>query len=606
MTASSTGRDVEIVSQKSPQVDKASPSRSLLRRVPRSRLAAIVAGTALIVGHAALYGHWLIDDAGITFAYARSIAEGHGPVLQAGATPVEGYSNPAWLALLVAGRVLGLFDRGTIFGIPDYVLFPKALGALSCAGILAAFYAAARATNQTLARHRSPAVTVGEHLRPPSGAGRWSFRMNTADGRALLVMLAGAALLAANPSFVIWSFSGLENSLYALAVVLLAVVMYCAVLSGQLLGVKTATASGLLAAVAALTRPDGVIYVAAFPLVATCLVGRGRWLRTGVALVVDAAAFAFPFGLYELWRYATFGRLVSNTAVAKAQQPPTWADLLRAHELASYVGWPAVAVGAASVAAVLVGSRRLRAGFVALLVPLTLAVVAYCILRADWMGEFRFATPVWAVATLVGSLAVAQVLAWSRPRWRIAVAVIVGAALFAQAGSLYSGMKTFRDNPTVALCKVADIDGRTVNGYADLLGVTHGTYLGADLGGTSLTSRLTIVDMAGLANRRVADFRQRGDFSGLRDYILESIRPTFMNIHGAFNDGLTSDQRLARDYYFVYGDDWVRKDVVASPAILAQLRAYAKASYKRVLFLEHYAPRRDCGPVLRPGQAFKP
>ncbi len=242
----------------------------------------------------------------------------------------------------------------------------------------------------------------------------------------------------------------------------------------------------------------------------------------------------------------------------------------------------------------------------ALLVPLTLAVVAYSILRADWMGEFRFATPVWAVATLVGSLAVAQVLAWSRPRWRIAVAVIVGAALLAQAGSQYSGMKTLRDNPTVALCKVADIDGRTVNGYADLLGVTHGTYLGPDLGGTSLTSRLTIVDMAGLADRRVADFRQRGDFGGLRNYILESIRPTFMNIHGAFNDGLTSDQRLARDYYFVYGDDWVRKDVVASPAILAQLRAYAKASYKRVLFLEHYAPRRDCGPVLRPGQAFKP
>jgi hypothetical protein len=430
--------------------------------------------------------------------------------------------------------------------------------------------------------------------------------MNAADGRALLVTLTGAALLAANPSFVIWSFSGLENSLYALAVVLLAVVMYCAALSGQLLSVKTATAAGLLAALAALTRPDGVIYAAAFPLVATCLVGRGRWLRTGGALAVDAAAFAFPFGLYELWRYATFGRLVANTAVAKAQQAPTLADLLRVHELASYVGWPAVVVGAASVAAVLVGSKQLRASFVALLVPLTLAVVAYCILRADWMGEFRFATPVWAVATLVGSLAVAQVLAWSRPSWRIAVVAIVVVALLAQAGSLIAGLKSFRANPTVSLCTVADIDGRVVNGYADLLGVTHGTYVGPDLGGTSLTSGLTIVDMAGLADRPVADFLQRGDFGGLRNYILESIRPTFINIHYPFDYGLTSDPLLARDYYFVYGDDWVRKGVVASPAILAKLRAYAKASYNRVLFLEHYAPGRDCGPVLRPGQAFKP
>jgi hypothetical protein len=103
----------------------------------------VLGGTALIGWHAAKYGNWIVDDAAITFSYARSLTDGAGPVLQPGQPPVEGYSNPAWLVLLAAGRLLGLFDRGTIFGIPDYVLYPKALSLLACVGILLLTYRAA-------------------------------------------------------------------------------------------------------------------------------------------------------------------------------------------------------------------------------------------------------------------------------------------------------------------------------------------------------------------------------------------------------------------------------------------------------------------------------
>lgn len=66
----------------------------------------------------------MVDDAAITFAYARSISDGLGPVVAPGAEPVEGFSNPTWTALL-SGLVLGLFDRSTLFNVQDYVLFPK-------------------------------------------------------------------------------------------------------------------------------------------------------------------------------------------------------------------------------------------------------------------------------------------------------------------------------------------------------------------------------------------------------------------------------------------------------------------------------------------------
>ena len=42
------------------------------------------------------YGQWIVDDAGLTFAYARSLSTGAGPVLQPGAAPVEGFSSPAY------------------------------------------------------------------------------------------------------------------------------------------------------------------------------------------------------------------------------------------------------------------------------------------------------------------------------------------------------------------------------------------------------------------------------------------------------------------------------------------------------------------------------
>src|SRR5215831_18915345 len=80
-----------------------------------SARAGLAAGTAavlpfaLFLAHAWLLRDWLIDDAGISFAYARNLAAGHGLVAQPGSTPVEGFSNPLW-TLLVAGIFkLGLF-----------------------------------------------------------------------------------------------------------------------------------------------------------------------------------------------------------------------------------------------------------------------------------------------------------------------------------------------------------------------------------------------------------------------------------------------------------------------------------------------------------------
>jgi hypothetical protein len=110
-------------------------------------------------------------------------------------------------------------------------------------------------------------------------------------------------VLAAIPSFVIWCFSGLENSCYVSAVVELAVTLQRTVLGGRLLAPRVAIASGVLAALAAPTRPDGAIYAGAFPLVALLNLDCERLAATARGIVIAVAAFALPFGGYLTRRW---------------------------------------------------------------------------------------------------------------------------------------------------------------------------------------------------------------------------------------------------------------------------------------------------------------
>ena len=405
------------------------------RRWPGAVLA-VALPTALFGAHALLYGRWVVDDAGITFAYARSLATGAGPVLQPGAEAVEGYSNPAWLALLVVARWLGLFDHGAWFGVPDYVAFPKLLALVLVAATFACCYAAAAA----LSRHP-----------------------------VLVTMIAGTAT-AAVPSFVVWTVSGLENALLALAVTALAAVLVRAAVADRLLATSTAVRCGLLAALAALTRPDGLVYAGAFPLAALLLLRRGELARAAGATAVGLAAFAVPTGAYLAWRLATFGEFLPNTAIAKSQGLPGSAALARPGELVGYVGWLAALLVALCVGAALAQPWAARRGFVALLVPLALAVVAFGVLAPDWMAQLRFATPVWPLGALAGAVAAVHVAGQLTVRGRVVGAVLAVAAAVASAPALVDAAREFRAAPTAPLCLVAQNTGRTVNAYARIVG----------------------------------------------------------------------------------------------------------------------------------------
>ncbi|MBA4860316.1 hypothetical protein H1V43_02735 [Streptomyces sp. PSKA54] len=544
------------------------------RRGPRiwADGAAVAAGTVLIGWHGSRLGQWIVDDAAITFAYARSIDEGLGPVQQPGAPRVEGYSNPTWLALLVVGRRLGLFDHRAVFGVPDLVLYPKLLGLLCAAGILIAVSCVAR-------------------------------RM---VAHSWVVTGLSGALLASNISFVAWMFSGLENPLYALVAAVLAAVLVKACATGTLLGRGPAVTCGLLALTAALTRPDGVVLAAAYPLLLLLSARHAPLGRRARAAGLAIGAFALPYAAFLGWRYALFGRLVPNTAVAKAQKlPEARASARTIAEFLTFAGWPAVLMAVGLIGIAVSGRGALRRVLPAVLVPLALTFCAFGALRPDWMGMYRFATPVWVLGTMALSVTTVALAELGTRRARRVVSSMVAVVLFVSVAGQQQAAAEFRAGPTLPMCLIVNRDGVVFNEYADRLGVESPSVLSPSLGGTLLTSDLRVYDLAGLTEPRIADALADNDIERLQAYVFGELRPTFIHAGAVWarKTGMLAPRLTAEGYLPLYptaegGGDWVRADALIHPERLRTVQAWAADAVPRA-FAED---RNHCGDVLRPGR----
>ena len=516
-------------------------------------LASVLVGLALYIVHAAQLGSWIVDDAGISFAYARSLAQGHGLVSQPGAPPVEGFSNPLWTLLLSGFFAAGVFHP---------VAVPKLLAVL----LVGATYALLAVEVRRSAGQRAP-------------------------GLALLAPV----LLSVVAPFVVWTTSGLENALLAfLAAASCALCRRAWREPGRAVDV----AAGAVAALLALTRPDGIVYAAAYPV---ALALRARWTRGPVASLAGGL-IRFAGGLVPLvaaWqavRLLWFGDLLPNTYYAKGG-PDVRAivDSAKAFDLLwSGVG-PAVVLALGVVSLGLVRARGRRDGLVALpALHLLLAGAAYLLLPDDWMGEYRFATPFFVfLAWSLADALVAIQRAWPARLGPMALAHAAAAAfLVATALGDLPRTRSFARDPTVPFAWIRSLAGEGFNDVATAAGLREGSVLLPDVGGALYASRLRVHDLAGLCDRTTA--RTIGvDPPAFRDYVFEVLRPSFIHVHGVWSARarLHEDARLARDYVVLretwsssggdaprtepWAADYARREAVGGGAALAAaLRAY--------------------------------
>jgi len=232
-----------------------------------------------------------IDDAFISFRYARNLMEGHGLVYNIGER-VEGYSNTLFVLLLAGCGRLGL--QITWAAMLLGITFHAATIALTFAYLRRMLPKSSTPLRVQLDRDQEVAPTL---------KGKFSFQPLSVF--ALL-------FLALHPTGVAYAQAGMETSLAAL--LLLSAVYLTTVSVERGRTVTLPILAGLATVALGLTRPEGIAMAA--PLGLWLLLGNkeGRWSR---AVPFSAVVFVL-FGAFLLWRHSYFGYWQPNTYYAKA------------------------------------------------------------------------------------------------------------------------------------------------------------------------------------------------------------------------------------------------------------------------------------------------
>jgi arabinofuranosyltransferase len=304
-------------------------------------LAGMILGIALALGIVP----YQLDDAYIPYRYARNLVNGEGLGFNPGRPPVEGFSSPLWLLLLVAGSFIfktpALPAIGVLVGLAGYMLCFLAL----------------------VARNNTEAEP-GKPIPGPT----YSF-------------LVSMFLLSVLPSAVFYSCTGLESLLF------IAGLLFFSRSVDKSIPLKWGLVSGFLAP---WIRPEGSWFLVAM----ICqLLGKGEWknIFRKKNFLLAGSVIAGQITLVAA-RLLIFGQFLPNTYYAKSPWLKAgW--LYVTHTLG--MDW-AAAVLVISLLGALLGNRSHRGYFFAGLAWIPAAIFE----GGDWMPAGRLLLPAFALLLL--------------------------------------------------------------------------------------------------------------------------------------------------------------------------------------------------------------
>jgi len=524
----------------------------------------------VLAANALLLGNWFVDDAGISMVYARNLANGYGLTAQPGVTPVEGYSNFAFVLLVLTPLYL-------LHVMNPIVL--KTIAVLLDAGAFLLLYRAARSTS-----------------RSPGEPGPW--------------ILVALLLLAIQPGFVIWSISGLENPLYALLLAGQIFLTLAAIEASNeeatVTRLRRAVLAGVIAALTAMTRPDGILFASGLPiaLFGMAILRKRPWRITLAAVATYLAALAVVLGIFLAFRLSYYHSLVPNTYYAKGGPSSTilvGALLLDAGTYNHLLELGTALTGLSSpwplllVLLLWVNSlhfTRFRKQVHVFFLFFVLGTVDYLLLPQDWMGEYRFATPFFVFFYPTLALLLFQFVSEKSSSFKNAVVsysvvrltgiTAVAIAIILVSLDSYNRLIRFAHRPQYPLSGVAEAFGTRFDQCAELLGIKNASVAAADMGGLLLNTHLRVYDVGMLCDATIARTLNK-DHDAFYDYLLNQARPTFVHVHTPWDEfsHLSVGLQASPDYILVRhyqrnGFNWydfVRKDALAGRTeLLPKLR----------------------------------
>lgn len=269
----------------------ASSSDRLSRRLPLAVLFVLagiwaggfIARTSFLVDEQRYFV--LFDDAMVSMAYARNVAEGHGLVWSTNGRPVEGFTNPLWTASMVLVNMapLPLRHRSLLVQLGGLVL----IGAL-------------------VVRIRG---LLREHF--------------AVDREGMFGWLPAAVLVSFQLTFVYWTLMGMETGLQAVLAVLAIHYAYDIVFAQKYRYLALFT----VCAAAYLLRMDMALFVIV-TLAWVAAHGGFRW-RARHHWLRGAAIFVGIVVAYQFFRLLYFGEWLPNTYYLKLGGVPLMLRLTR-------------------------------------------------------------------------------------------------------------------------------------------------------------------------------------------------------------------------------------------------------------------------------------
>jgi len=484
-------------------------------RFPRWALACVVAASLALLVHEVFYyrdlGGDAVDDAYISFRYAQNLVAGHGLVFNAGER-VEGYTNFLWTIILALFMRMGLE--------PSFVSI--VLGAAFGLGTLFLVYPFWRLTGL-----RSPTIPV-----------------------------IAAWCVALDGSLALWAVSGMETSMFAF-LVLAAITAYV----WEWERGRPGFLSGALLALAAMTRPEGVLVflVVVLHQAIARLVCRRQLLTS--ADVARVAAFLALYLPYFLWRYYYYGFLLPNTFYAKVTVHDSMDQYRRGLQHVATFGRLHLSLVLPILVCVPLLKRKLSFWFTALLATVV-AYGAYVVyVGGDW-SVGRFFVPVLPPVYILASTGVVEayeslkgwvgrladsLAALITVRYVAASLLALGGALLLVSSSLHGEHELFVARFQAARATHA----RVAMGNWLRQNVPSDTYIGVDAAGQiPYYAGLRALDMFGVNDEHTAHLdvetmgqgvpgHEKFDF----DYIMWR-RPDLIVATAAFLDGSDIYQRM--------------------------------------------------------------
>jgi hypothetical protein len=368
-------------------------------RDPRLRWLLLGVAAVVLVVHSLAY-NFVTDDAYISFVYSRNLAE-HGQLAFNLGAPVEGYTNFLWTV------VLGLL---MLVGVPPE-LSSRVLGtACGLATLYVVFVTCERALGRKTAWAGVPPL-----------------------------------LLACSSGFACWTSGGLETQLFTLLCAIALDGLVAAEVDGGD-AVKPMRRAGIALALAAMTRPEGVLVAAIFGAVRVGANLHAKRIPLMRGDLVGAGTFAAIWAPWFAWRVWYYGHAFPNTYYVKATGEWTRADMADTmfHNGLYYVwvwlGQTKLLYALLLAALGLVAKPRTPRFVLAVACGvLSVVYLGYSVsVGGDFMGLHRFIMPVFVAAAILVALGLEWAVARAPTRQlEIAIAAVVlvgGGFAFTQLG----------------------------------------------------------------------------------------------------------------------------------------------------------------------------